>query len=101
MKHAIECRGKTRCGHTRSIARMPTYASDFLRRAWEVLERDGFAVFLRCVFFYLSGQARLSMKPCASSLEDYKKWIRKKESYNPLLVEEEIELFALRPKMTV
>jgi len=101
MKHAVECRGKNRCGHTRSIARMPTYASDFLRRAWGVLERDGFAVFLRCVFFYLSGQARLSMKPCASSLEDYKKWIRKHESRDPEYVKKEVNGFVFRPKITV
>jgi len=93
--------GKNRCGHTRSIARLPTYASDLLKRACDVLQRDGFVVFMRCVFFYLSGQAHFSLKPCASSLEDYKKWIRKKESYKPLLVEEETKLFALQPKMTI
>lgn len=93
---------KNQCGHTSSTAKMLTGACDLLKSAWEVLERDGFAVFVRCVFFYLCRvQTYFNQKSCASSLEDYKKWIRKNESYDPLRVEEEIELFALQPKMTI
>lgn len=75
---------------------------DFLRRAVGVLERDGVVVFLRCVFFYITRGAKyFSPKPCVSSIEDYKKWIRKHEPHDPKRVKTELDQLVFQPRISV
>jgi O-antigen biosynthesis protein len=81
---------------------MPKHMRDFFLRGIGVLQRDGLPVFLRCVLFYIiHGAEYFISKPCASSLEDYMKWIRKHESHDPEYVKKEVNGFVFRPKITV